>query len=88
MCVGCFFGGLRFSGANGLSLEQVPEYSGVMMSFHSASLNVGYLVGAAVGGYSLINYGWNMLSVVLGGAGVLAAIVYWVLTEEPNLIEN
>jgi predicted MFS family arabinose efflux permease len=84
MSVGCFFGGLRFSGANGLSLEQVPGYSGVMMSFHSASVNVGYLVGAAIGGFSLINFGWNMLSVLLGSAGIIAAIVYWVLTVEPS----
>ena len=84
MCVGCFFGGLRFSGANGMSLEQVPDYNGVMMSFHSASLNVGYLIGTAIGGFSLINYGWNLLSVSLGSAGLLAAVVYWFFTVEPE----
>jgi predicted MFS family arabinose efflux permease len=80
--VGFFFGGFRIPGANGMALEQVPEYRGVMMSLNTAFVNVGNVIGTVIGGYVLINYGWGMLGLVLGVFGVLASLIYWLFTEE------
>ena len=81
-CVGFFFGGFRIAGANGLALDQVPEYRGVMMSLNTGFVNVGNFIGTVVGGFLLINYGWSMLGLVLGATGIIASIVYLLFIQD------
>lgn len=81
-CVGFFFGGFRVAGANGLALDQVPEYRGVMMSLNTGFVNVGNFIGTVVGGFLLINYGWSMLGLVLGATGIIASIVYLLFIQD------
>ena len=81
-CIGFFFGGFRIAGANGLALDQVPEYRGVMMSLNTSFVNVGNFIGTVIGGYILINYGWGLWGLVLGATGVIASVVYWLFTKD------
>ena len=80
--IGCFFSGIRYTAANSLSLEQVPSFRGTMMSLNSAAISFGLALGAAIGGMALIWYDWNILGMVLGVIGVVAAIVYYIFTKD------
>jgi predicted MFS family arabinose efflux permease len=66
---------LRFNGNNALSLDQVPEQKGAMMSLHSASTQLGYAIGAGLGGVILLYGGWSIMGVVLPVIGVCGTFI-------------
>jgi len=67
-----------------LTLEQVPAYRGTMMSVDSAFVNLGYALGAAVGGMALIWFGYEGLGATLGLFGVVAAVVFYIFARDPT----
>ena len=69
--------------SNTLSLRQVPEYRGVMMSLNSGASLLGRALGSAIGGLSL-NYGvYSLMGVVMGVFGVLAFLAVSALVKAP-----
>jgi predicted MFS family arabinose efflux permease len=81
-CIGFFFGGLRVPGANGLALDQVPEYRGVMMSLSTGFVNIGNFIGTAVGGFVLDVYGWGVQGLMLGVFGLIGSLIYQMYSKE------
>ena len=81
--VGCFFGAIRNMSSIGLSLEQVPGSRGTMMSLNSAALRIGSLLGTSIGGLTIIAYGWRSLGSLFGFTGVLSALIYLFLVNDP-----
>ena len=81
--VGCFFGAIRNMSSIGLSLEQVPGSRGTMMSLNSAALRIGSLIGTSIGGLTIIAYGWRSLGPLFGFTGVLSALIYLFLVNDP-----
>ena len=81
--VGCFFGAIRNMSSIGLSLEQVPGSRGTMMSLNSAALRIGSLLGTSIGGLTIIVYGWRSLGPLFGFTGVLSALIYLFLVNDP-----
>ena len=81
--VGCFFGAIRNMSSIGLSLEQVPGSRGTMMSLNSAALRIGSLLGTSIGGLTIIAYGWRSLGPLFGFTGVLSALIYLFLVNDP-----
>jgi MFS family permease len=81
--VGHFFGALRFSANNSLSLEQVPDYRGSMMSMNSASYRIGGALGAGLGGIVLVLHGWETLGAALALVGISGMLVYHILSADP-----
>jgi predicted MFS family arabinose efflux permease len=79
-----FVFGMFTAAAISLTLEQVPAYSGAMMSVDSAFVNLGYALGAAVGGMALIRFGYEGLGAALGSFGILAAVVFYVFASDPT----
>jgi predicted MFS family arabinose efflux permease len=79
-----FLFGMVTAAAISLTLEQVPEYRGTMMSVDSAFVNLGYALGAAVGGMVLIWFGYEGLGAVLGLCGILAAVVFYLFARDPT----
>jgi DHA1 family inner membrane transport protein len=75
--IGCFFGGIRYASADGLTLEQVPGFRETLMAMNTASTNTGYLLGSALGGFMLLNFNWNVLQFCLGIFGLISTIIYW-----------
>jgi len=67
-----------------LTLEQVPGYAGTMMSVDSAFVNLGYALGAAVGGIALIWFDYEGLGAALGFFGVVAALVFFLFARDPT----
>lgn len=77
------FVGLGDAASNSLILEQVPMYRGTMMSTWSAATSLGAALGAGLGGMLLLRYDYSVLGIVLGGLGVLSALIYRYFTVDP-----
>jgi predicted MFS family arabinose efflux permease len=78
----CLLVGLRQPAINSLTIEQIPEIRGSIMSLSSASGNVGGMIGAAMAGFLLLNYGWIMAGVFLGSAAILAGILLHIFAKD------
>ncbi len=79
-----FVFGMFTAAAISLTLEQVPAYRGAMMSVDSAFVNLGYALGAAVGGMALLKFGYEGLGGALGLFGIVAAVVFYVFAKDPT----
>jgi len=83
-----WFFGMVTSAANSLTLEQVPEFRGTMMSIDTAAINLGSAFGTALGGLTLLSFDYEGLGIVLGVMGVAAAILFHFLTIDPTHKRN
>jgi MFS family permease len=86
--VGHLFAAVQYSAAASLSLEQLPESRGSMMSLHSASSYIGYALGTSVGGIMLLYSGWGTLGVILAGLGLIATAIYVFLVRDPTTLSS
>ena len=82
--VAAFVFGMFTAAAISLTLEQVPAYRGTMMSVDSAFVNLGYALGAAVGGMTLLGFGYEGLGATLGLFGIVAAVVFYLFARDPT----
>jgi DHA1 family inner membrane transport protein len=71
----CLAAGVRVSSHVTLTLEQVPEFRGTMMSLSSASANLGSALGSGVGGVALLWFGYRAVGPSLGLLGLVSAIL-------------
>jgi len=76
--------GMVTAAAISLTLEQVPGHRGTMMSVDSAFVNLGYALGAAVGGLALIWFDYEGLGTALGLFGIVAATVFYLFARDPT----
>jgi predicted MFS family arabinose efflux permease len=67
--------GLRTPASSGLGLEQLPDHPGAMMAARTAATQLGYLLGAVIGGAIIAGPGYGMLGVVLAVAIALSALM-------------
>jgi predicted MFS family arabinose efflux permease len=68
-----------------LTLRQVPEYKGSMMSLSSAMASLGSSINLAVMGYFLSKGGWGSGGIVVGGLGLTASVlIHLFVTETPD----
>ncbi|NWG11216.1 MFS transporter [Candidatus Bathyarchaeota archaeon] len=82
MSIAGWLDGLAASASTSLSLEQMPELRGTMMSLSYAFVGIGSAIGAAMGGLTLIFYDYEELGIVLGSMGIIAAIIFQFLTVD------
>jgi predicted MFS family arabinose efflux permease len=76
--------GLWQSVSNSLSLEQVPEYRGSMMSLNRGFISLGMALGSAIGGLALTYGNYGGMGISLGFLGISASIVYSLFTHDPT----
>ena len=81
--ISCLFFGMSASAASSLNLEQVPEFRSFMMSLGSATGSIGAALGAGLGGFILLGYGYGMVGVILGALGILSAIIIFRAVVDP-----
>ena len=79
-----WFFGMVATAANSLTLEQIPRLRGSLMSVDSAAVNLGSALGAAVGGATLIAFGYEALGLSLGLLSVVGALVVNLLAVDPT----
>lgn len=84
--VASFLAGSMITISSSFSLGQVPEYSGTMMSLHSAAVSTGGTLSALMGGALLLAYGYGGYGVAMGIVGIIGALVFQFLTSEPKRI--
>jgi predicted MFS family arabinose efflux permease len=72
-CLLALCAGVRSTGSSALGLLQLPERPGAMMGARTASAQLGYLVGALVGGAVLALSGFGTLGLVLFAGMTLSA---------------
>ncbi|MHA1966164.1 MAG: MFS transporter [Candidatus Hodarchaeales archaeon] len=78
-----FFAGIFSTTFISLSLEQVPQFRGSMMSLNSASSRVGEAIGAGLGGILLVLYNYEMLGLALGLMSFIASIIFYFFVIDP-----
>ncbi len=88
MFLGRFFTGVLVTSATLLTLEQVPRFRGSMMSVSQAASMLGSTIGATIGGWALLVYGYELIGVTLGVMMLLAAIVFQILSKDPIRTTN
>ena len=57
--------GVRSPASSGLGLEQLPRHPGAMMAARTAATQLGYVIGAVVGGAVISHGGYGTLGIVL-----------------------
>ncbi len=74
-----YLAGAGYVAGDSLTLEQVPEYRGTLMSLNTVARSTGATVGAL-----LLIYGYGAFGLVMGALGLAAALIYRVSTREPQ----
>lgn len=81
--VSCFLAGMMLTVSISLTLEQVPDWRGTMMSIHSASMSVGSMLAASLGGIILIAFNYSVLGIVMGIIGIVGCLSFYLFSVDP-----
>ncbi len=83
-CLGSLFSGLLATASFSLTLEQVPNFRGTMMSLRTAATGMGAALGAGVGGLALIWLDYEGIGIALGAMSLTATIIFYLLVSDPT----
>lgn len=76
--------GLAYTAANSLTLDQVPSFSGTIMSLFTAANSLGMTFGASVGGIILLYLNYNWFGWILGLFGFIATLIVYFWAHKTN----
>jgi predicted MFS family arabinose efflux permease len=82
--LGLCLSGIANTAATSLTLDQVPESRGTLVSLNTTSISIGMVLAPAIGGMLLDAFSFKAMGLTLGTAGILAATVFYFLTQDPN----
>jgi predicted MFS family arabinose efflux permease len=85
---GYLFMGLRSTAATSLTIEQVPEFRGTMMSMRSASTSMSGVLGSGLGGLALLVYGYQALGPSLGLLGLASGVIMYLVVVDPTQMQG
>ncbi|HUO70693.1 MAG TPA: MFS transporter [Solirubrobacteraceae bacterium] len=74
-CALALAAGIRSPASSGLGLEQLPGHPGAMMAARTAATQLGYLLGAIVGGAVISRGGYGTLGIVLALSMASSAVL-------------
>lgn len=78
-----WFAGMSFTAGGSLVIEQVPKFRSTMMSLNTAFMNAGMLLASVAAGIALDFYSYQTMALVLGGFGIVGAVIWVTLVKEP-----
>lgn len=76
--------GVRATSTQSHTMEQMPMVRGALMSCMSAATSLGVTLGAALGGYILLGFGFVEFGYVFGAGNIIGALVFAFLTSEQS----
>lgn len=79
-----FLGGIMFTVSTSLTIEQVPEHMGTMMSVHSAAINMGATVASILGGIIIVSYSYSIYGLIMGIIGLVGALIFYRYSIDPT----
>ncbi|MFX0210333.1 MAG: MFS transporter, partial [Candidatus Hodarchaeota archaeon] len=82
------FSGLLATASFSLTLEQVPNFRGTMMSLRTAATGMGAALGAGVGGLALNWLDYEGIGIALGAMSLTATFIFYLLVSDPTSIES
>jgi len=85
---GYLFMGLNSTAATSLTIEQVPQFRGTVMSMRSASASMGSVLGSGLGGLALLMYGYQALGPSLGLLGLTSGIIVYLVVVDPTRVKG
>jgi len=83
LCISCFLVGMMDSASTSFIVEQLPAYTGIMVSLSRALTQVGFSVGSGLGGVFLILYGYQDVFLLLGSLAFASSIMFHFFTRDP-----
>jgi predicted MFS family arabinose efflux permease len=78
------FVSIVFTSTNALTLEQVPEFRGTVMSLSQARFSLGGVLGTGLGGLIVLISGYSALGVSHGSMMFVAMLILYFFAKEPN----
>jgi len=84
-CVIGLTAGIRTPSSAGIGLDQLPGHPAVMMAARTATTQLGYLIGALLGGALISGPGYAALGAVLAGGMVLSAWLVYRVDDRSGL---
>jgi len=66
-----------------LTIEQVPDSRGTMMSINAIFITLGLALGGAVGGVALVLGGWISVLLSFAALSLIAVAIYFFFTKDP-----
>ena len=84
---GCLFAGMRATANVSLTIEQVPEFRGTVMSISAASANIGSALGSGLGGLALLFFNYEAVGPSLGLLGIASAIIVYLFAVDPTRVQ-
>lgn len=82
-CLATFIGGIAIASGHNLTLEQVPQNRGTMMSISGVFSSIGASIGVSSGGLALGMLGFQSLGLTLGMFGLISAAIVYFLAKDP-----
>jgi predicted MFS family arabinose efflux permease len=85
-CLTALFASIRSTGSSALGLAQLSERPGAMMGARTAGAQLGYTVGAAVGGLVLALADFAVLGLVLSAGMAASALLVLRVSDPPDSV--
>ncbi len=82
LCLACLLGGMMDAASTNLIMEQLPQFAGTMMSLSRAVTQVGFSIGAGLGGSLLLLHGYQRMFLALGALALASAVVFRFYTHD------
>jgi predicted MFS family arabinose efflux permease len=82
-CLLGLLAGVRTPASGGLGLDQLPDHPGTMMAARTAATQLGYLLGAVIGGAVIAGPGYGTLGIVLA-AGMVTSAWLMLRVDDPR----
>jgi predicted MFS family arabinose efflux permease len=83
-CLVGFAAGVRSPTSSALGLEQLPRHPGAIMAARTAATQLGYLLGAVVGGAVISHGGYRTLGIVLAIGMAASAVLILRVDDRPE----
>lgn len=81
MVLGSLTTGIGLATSSTLGLIQETTYRGSMMALTTAGMSLGGVIGAMLGGYALLNYGWAGFGFAISVLSFVATFIYVFLVK-------